>query len=228
MSNIKEEILYALKTQVFKRVWFKVFIGIVILIIAVLIYFVFIASPVKRGEIGNKEVWTDYEKVSTEFNEADFQGVESEKMESNSSLSSEEIETTINLFFFTANQMDQNMFTGAIAPEILETDFFQYDIGERFKKFDEAMKRLSRDGHLEKVKVVRSLPYLEKGVSRIVLDIHYHEIESPIRISILMKQVKETRMNVGEGETFNYSYIYSSVWDLIDDIESQVSGNATN
>lgn len=126
------------------------------------------------------------------------------------------------MFFFAANKSEQGIFTSSISHEILEKDFFKYSLQERFVKLDEAMQRISRNGKLSSVEVVRTLPYLKKGVSRIVLELFYNDLTEPIRVSVLMKTKKENAINTGEGETYDISYIDISIWELIDSIEGKV------
>ena len=224
MGDIKKEILHALKSQVFQRMWFKVFVVVVVLVLLFAIYRVVINPPIPKGEIGNEQVWENYEDVADIFNSLEFEGVEADKESVNelTFINSEDMATTINLFFVTANKGEQNLFTSTVSAEILEQDFFKYDLGERFTKIDEAMQRISRNGTLTNIEVVRSLPYLKKDVSRIVIDLNYQDLTEPIRVSILVKMIDVNKINSSEGETFEIPYIDSSIWELIEDIERQV------
>lgn len=217
--------MYALKSQIFQRMWFKVFIVFVILLLIVVLYLAFVNPPIKKGEIGNEQVWQDYEEVAVTFNNLEFEGVEFEDANGespDSNLNSEELETSINMFFFAANKSEQSIFTSSIAHEILEKDFFEYGLQERFAKIEEAMQRISRNSTLTSVEVIRTLPYLKKDVTRVVLDLSYSDLAEPIRVNVLMKTNKENAINTGSGETYDIPYIDVSIWELIDSIEGKV------
>ncbi|UZN01316.1 hypothetical protein OL548_34760 (plasmid) [Lysinibacillus sp. MHQ-1] len=83
------------------------------------------------------------------------------------------------------------------------------------------MSRLSRDGQLDKVEVVRSLWVLESNAVRVVLDIHYKDLSEPIRINLIVKMLEQYQFNASEGETIDLPYISSSVWDIIEMIEDK-------
>lgn len=203
----------AIKNQVLKKTWFIVLCVLLLFIIGWFVYRALLGTPVTIGEIGNEEVWEVYESVIQLEQGNDVVPLES--------LHSEQIDTALNLFFFMANEGNLNLFTSAIDSAQLEKDFDRFTLGERFTKYEEVMERISRNGTLTTLEVVRTVPHLSKNTRRIILDLYYKDLEKPIRVSVLITSYEQFDVNQTDGDTFDIPYISSSVWDLIEVIESE-------
>lgn len=211
-NEVTGEIWTAFKEQVLSKTWFKILLVVLLLFFAWLIYFLIGRSPVTIGEIGNENVWKSYGNV-IELEKGDTEVTIEE-------INSEQIDTVINMYFFMAKEGNKNLFTSAIDNERLVKDFEQFPLNERFNKYDEAMKRISRNGTISKIEVIRTIPHLQKNTDRIVLDLYYENLSEPIRVSVLVTSYEQYDINQTEGETYQIPYISSSVWDLIDTIEN--------
>lgn len=211
-NEITLQLWDALKNQVLKKTWFIVLCVVLLFLIGWFVYRAFSGTPVTIGEIGNEEVWKSYEDV--------IQLEQGEEVQPLESLASEQIDTVLNLFFFMANEGNLNLFTSAIDSAQLEKDFERFSFSERFTKYEEVMNRISRNGTLSKLEVIRTVPHLSKDTRRIILDLYYNDLENPIRVSVLVKSFEQYDINKTDGETFDIPYVSSSVWELIEVIES--------
>ncbi|HCG4536204.1 TPA: hypothetical protein NJY08_005058 [Salmonella enterica subsp. enterica serovar Typhi str. AG3] len=225
MSEIMKELKNALKKQVFQKMWFKILVVFLVVIVGFGVYKSFVSPDVKKGEIGNKSVWNDYETLISEFDDTSkkLDGIEasdvSESSENDSSFDSRKVESVINEMFITANIANRDLFAATFTSEQLNKDFFKYDISERFTKMEEAMSALSRQGQLDRVEVVRGIPLINNNSIRVVLDVYYTDLIDPIRFSVIVQYLEQNQFNDSEGETMDFPYIDSSVWDMIEEIE---------
>lgn len=223
LKEIKDALWQAIKDNIIKKNWFKVLVVILILIVGLLIYKAYFSPTIKKGEIGNESTWKDYDSLAKEFDSTSktLEGIESETENSIPGFDSRKMETVITEFFVTADMKNSDLFISAMNPEQVDKDFSQYQLKERLDKIDEAMSRISRNGQLDKVEVVRSLWVLESKAVRVVLDVHYKNLAEPVRINLIVKMLEQYQFNASEGETIELPYISSSVWDIIEMIENK-------
>lgn len=223
-NDVKEAIWLAIKDNVLKKTWFKIFAVLFVLGLGFGIFKVYLSPTVTKGEIGNKEVWDSYEDVDSDFHAKSktLDGIEVEVEKTESTVDSRDIETVIIEFFNTANTNNSDLFVSSLTPEQLDKDFSKYTtVSERFQKIDEAMNRISRNGQIEKIDVIRSLMVLEKGAVRVVIDVYYKDLAEPLRINLIVKMLEQYAFNASKGETMKFPYVSTSVWDVIKVIEGE-------
>lgn len=222
MREIKDQIWFAIRDNIIKKVWFKVTSILFILLMSIGVYKIYLTPEIKKGVIGNESVWEEFELQTLDFEEKSksLDGVE-EVENSVPSIDGSKIETVINQFFYTANTNNADLFISTIDPEQVDSDFKDLLLNERFEKIDESMNRISRNNQLEKLDVIRSLPVLESKAVRIVLDVYYSDLEKPIRINLIVKRVEQFHSHSEGNEEIDLPYISSSVWDIIEMIENR-------
>lgn len=222
MREIKDQIWFAIRDNIIKKVWFKVTSILFILLMSIGVYKIYLTPEIKKGVIGNESVWEEFELQTLDFEEKSksLDGVE-EVENSVPSIDGSKIETVINQFFYTANTNNADLFISTIDPEQVDSDFKDLLLNERFEKIDESMNRISRNNQLEKLDVIRSLPVLESKAVRIVLDVYYSDLEKPIRINLIVKRVEQFHSHSEGNEEIDLPYISSSVWDVIEMIENR-------
>lgn len=131
-------------------------------------------------------------------------------------------EETVEYFFAMAKVGDIQLFPSVFMSEVFQEDFFQYDFSEREKKLNEAMQRLSRNGTLERVEIIRDLWVLQKDSTRIVVDLYYKDLPEPKRINLMLKHIEQAPPNqTGNGMLLDVFFITTSVWEIIDHIEKE-------
>lgn len=131
-------------------------------------------------------------------------------------------EETVEYFFTMAKMEDEQLFPSVFMPETFQKDFFQYDFTEREEKLNEAMQRVSREGTLERVEIIRDLWVLQKDSTRIVVDIFYSDLPQPKRINLMLKHIEQAPPNqTGNGKLLDVFFITSSIWEIIDHIEKE-------
>ncbi|WP_447403089.1 hypothetical protein ACE1MS_22985 (plasmid) [Lysinibacillus sp. fkY74-1] len=223
MKEIKEAIWLSIKDNILSKVWFKVVLFFVVVIIGFVFYKAYFSPSINKGEIGNENTLIEYDSLASEFDKTSktLDGIEVEVEKSTSNFDSRKMETVITEFFSMANMNNADLFISSMNPEQIDADFSSNLLKERLEKIDEAMSRLSRDGQLDKVEVVRSIWVLESNAVRVVLDIHYKDLSEPIRINLIVKMLEQYQFNASEGETIDLPYISSSVWDIIEMIEDK-------
>ncbi len=212
------------KRYVWKNNWVRIGGILFLFVLGFVIYKTVISPDITIGEIGNKDVWSDYDNIVEQFSENEVDGVVVQTTTAPTadvSMDSTKIETTVNQFFSAARGNNSNIFTASMSAEHVESDFLKYPLNERFSKIDEAMNRITRNNKLTNVEIVRSIWMLESNTSRIVLDLHYDDLSEPIRVSLIVKFFEEYPFNVSEGDTVKIPYVHSSVWDLIKMIEGE-------
>lgn len=222
MREIKEAIWLAIKNNILKKTWFKVVSVLIFILVGFVLYKACFTPEITKGEIGNENIWVDFELQTSEFERKSktLDGVEEIK-NTVPNIDGSKIETVINQFFFTANTKNADLFISTLNPEQLNTDFTNLDLNEKFEKIDESMIRISRDGQIERIDVIRSLWVLESKAVRVVLDIYYKDLEKPIRINLIVKKLEQSHTHSNNHEELDLPYINSSVWDIIEMIEDK-------
>ncbi|MFY0520562.1 hypothetical protein ACOMCU_22435 [Lysinibacillus sp. UGB7] len=222
MREIKEAVWLAVRDNIIKKVWFKVLSALFIFIVGFGLYKAYFSPKITKGEIGNESIWNEFDKLSSEFERKSktLDGVEDVENPV-SSIDGSKLETVINEFFYTANKNNADLFISTIHPDQVNTDFASFHLKERFNKIDEAMSRISRNGQIEKVNVVRSLWVLESKAVRVVLDVYYKDLDNPIRMNLITKRVEQYHTHSNEEEEIDIPYVSSSVWDIIEMIEEK-------
>lgn len=222
MREIKEAIWLAISENIIKKTWFKVLSVLFVLVVGFVIYKAYFTPDITKGEIGNRTIWEDFELQAQEF-ERKSKTLDGVKEIENTvpAIDGSKIETVINYFFFYANASNEDLFISTINPELLNQDFPELSLQEKFRKIDESMNRISRNGQIDKIEVIRSLWVMESKAVRVVLDIYYKDLEKPVRINLIVKKVEQNH-NHSENEIENdLPYIHSSVWDIIEMIEDK-------
>lgn len=131
-------------------------------------------------------------------------------------------EETIEYFFTMAKLEDVQLFPSVFMPEVYQDDFFQFDFTERENEVKEAMKRITRDGTLEQVEIVRDLWVLQKDSTRLVVDLYYQNLSEPIRLNLMLKHIEQAPPNqTGNGTLLDVFFITTSVWEIIEHIEQE-------
>lgn len=222
MREIKEAIWLAIRDNIIKKTWFKVLSVLFVILVGFVIYKVYFTPDIKKGVIGNKTIWEDFELQAEEFESKSktLNGVE-EIENTVPSIDGSKVESVINYFFFTANSNNADLFVSTLNPELLNKDFPELNIQERFRKIDESMNRISRNGQIEKIEVIRSLWVMESKAVRAVLDIYYKDLKKPIRINLIVKKIEQLHNHSDNEKGNDLPYIHSSVWDIIELIEDK-------
>ncbi len=105
---------------------------------------------------------------------------------------------------------------------------FQKDIHENRSETNkeelirDIMKRITREGTLTDIHIIKSMMVFEKESLRVVADLNYQGQEQPVRVNIKLKQVElEHIEHSGEHNHVknDFYYVDSSIWDLINKIE---------
>jgi|GEM_PF-2205865 len=222
MREIKEAIWLAIRDNIIKKTWFKVLSVLFVILVGFVIYKVYFTPDIKKGVIGNKTIWEDFELQAEEFERKSktLNGVE-EIENTVPSIDGSKVESVINYFFFTSNSNNADLFVSTLNPELLNKDFPELNIQERFRKIDESMNRISRNGQIEKIEVIRSLWVMESKAVRAVLDIYYKDLKKPIRINLIVKKIEQSHNHSDNEKGNDLPYIHSSVWDIIELIEDK-------
>jgi len=222
MREIKEAIWLAIRENIIKKTWFKVLSVLIVFLVGFVIYKAYFTPEITKGEIGNKTIWEDFELQTEEFEKKSktFDGVK-EIENTVPTIDGSKIESVINYFFFTANTNNADLFISTLNPELLNKDFPELNLQEKFKKIDESMNRISRNGQIEKIEVIRSLWVMESKAVRVVLDIYYKDLKKPVRINLIVKKIEQSHNHSDNEKDNDLPYIHSSVWDIIELIEDK-------
>ncbi|MBX8945961.1 hypothetical protein [Lysinibacillus sp. K60] len=222
MREIKEAIWLAIRENIIKKTWFKVLSVLIVFLVGFVIYKAYFTPEITKGEIGNKTIWEDFELQTEEFEKKSktFDGVK-EIENTVPTIDGSKIESVINYFFFTANTNNADLFISTLNPELLNKDFPELDLQEKFEKIDESMNRISRNGQIEKIEVIRSLWVMESKAVRVVLDIYYKDLKKPVRINLIVKKIEQSHNHSDNEKDNDLPYIHSSVWDIIELIEDK-------
>ncbi|WDV09264.1 hypothetical protein [Lysinibacillus irui] len=222
MREIKEAIWLAIRENIIKKTWFKVLSVLLVLLVGFVIYKAYFTPEITKGEIGNKTIWKDFELQTEEF-EKKSKTLDGVKEIENTvpTIDGSKIESVINYFFFTANTNNADLFISTLNPELLNKDFPELNLQEKFRKIDESMNRISRNGQIEKIEVIRSLWVMESKAVRVVLDIYYKDLKKPVRINLIVKKIEQSHNHSDNEKENDLPYIHSSVWDIIELIEDK-------
>lgn len=224
MQEIKNAFWLAIKDKFIKKTWFKVVTVLLILIVGFCLYKAYFSPSITKGEIGNENVWNELDSFAANFKtkSKSLDGVE-EVENLDFAFDDSKLETVINTFFYTANTGNTDLFLSTINPEQIDADFSSFLLKERFNKIDDAMKRISRNGQLDKLNVVRSFWVLESKALRVVLDVYYKDLEKPIRMNMIIKKIEQehSHSNDKEIEEIDVPFVSSSIWDIIEMIEDK-------
>lgn len=176
--------------------------------------YLWITSP--KANVENIEpLWSNSTSDISAFKDGDISKLALTDEESYSS-----VEAAISLFFSYAQHRETDLFASAVNYEQFQSDFFQYDVTERHGKIEEALNRISRNGQLEGISVVKSGWALEPDTVRLVVDLKYKDLNEPVRISVLV--AGEDEYEAETDETTKVYYVVSSVWEVIRNIEGKV------
>lgn len=222
MREIKEAIWLAIRENIIKKTWFKVLSVLLVLLVGFVIYKAYFTPEITKGEIGNKTIWKDFELQTEEF-EKKSKTLDGVKEIENTvpTIDGSKIESVINYFFFTANTNNADLFISTLNPELLNKDFPELNLQEKFRKIDESMNRISRNRQIEKIEVIRSLWVMESKAVRVVLDIYYKDLKKPVRINLIVKKIEQSHNHSDNEKENDLPYIHSSVWDIIELIEDK-------
>lgn len=217
-DEVRKEIGRLLK----RNTWIKwVCFAIGILALAVCIKLIFFPS-IPKGDIGGKD--SDTWQQMAELNDGEITTVD---------FNISDLDSVINMFFMSANRMDIDMMTSVMTPEMIASDFSERtergELDEIFALYEEAMTRLSQNGTIEKIEIVGGNKMLG-GKQRVRLNLYYSELDTPANITLIVKmETDELSVSDYTGETENEElvkykqyYIDTSVWNMIDAIESEV------
>jgi len=217
-DEVRKEIGRLLK----RNTWIKwVCLAIGILALAVCIKVIFFPS-IPKGDIGGKD--SDTWQQMAELNDGEITTVD---------FNISDLDSVINMFFMSANRMDIDMMTSVMTPEMIASDFSERtergELDEIFALYEEAMTRLSQSGTIEKIEIVGGNKMLG-GKQRVRLNLYYSELDTPANITLIVKmETDELSVSDYTGETENEElvkykqyYIDTSVWNMIDAIESEV------
>lgn len=223
MKVIIQEFLVALKSSKLNNKWVKIAVALSTLIFIILIGKVLLFPSVEKGEVASSENMTA--SIELMHKVANGEDVEA-------SIDTENIETTIQLFFAGANEASLDLFASVLDPYQIQNDFIlKFEFSELENKYNEAMSRISRDGQIEAVDIVSSTRLIGMGKRRVVVDIHYYDLEKPVRASLIVESVEELEQHPHEEGTehshedlaeYKQPYITSSVWDFIRLIEEGI------
>lgn len=217
-DEIRKEIGRLLK----RNTWIKwVCLAIGILALAVCIKVIFFPS-IPKGDIGGKD--SDTWQQMAELNDGEITTVD---------FNISDLDSVINMFFMSANRMDIDMMTSVMTHEMIASDFSERtergELDEIFALYEEAMTRLSQNGTIEKIEIVGGNKMLG-GKQRVRLNLYYSELDTPANITLIVKmETDELSVSDYTGETENEElvkykqyYLDTSVWNMIDAIESEV------
>lgn len=217
-DEVRKEIGRLLK----RNTWIKwVCLAIGILALAVCIKVIFFPS-IPKGDIGGKD--SDTWQQMAELNDGEITTVD---------FNISDLDSVINMFFMSANRMDIDMMTSVMTPEMIASDFSERtergELDEIFALYEEAMIRLSQNGTIEKIEIIGGNKMLG-GKQRVRLNLYYSELDTPANITLIVKmETDELSVSDYTGETGNEEqvkfmqyYIDTSIWDMIDVIESEV------
>lgn len=217
-DEVRKEIGRLLK----RNTWIKwICLAIGILALAVCIKVIFFPS-IPKGDIGGKD--SDTWQQMAELNDGEITTVD---------FNISDLDSVINMFFMSANRMDIDMMTSVMTPEMIASDFSERtergELDEIFALYEEAMTRLSQNGTIEKIEIVGGNKMLG-GKQRVRLNLYYSELDTPANITLIVKmETDELSVSDYTGETENEElvkykqyYIDTSVWNMIDAIESEV------
>ncbi|OBW54653.1 hypothetical protein A9986_13565 [Solibacillus silvestris] len=217
-DEIRKEIGRLLK----RNTWIKwVCLAIGILALAVCIKVIFFPS-IPKGDIGGKD--SDTWQQMAELNDGEITTVD---------FNISDLDSVINMFFMSANRMDIDMMTSVMTPEMIASDFSERtergELDEIFALYEEAMTRLSQNRTIEKIEIVGGNKMLG-GKQRVRLNLYYSELDTPANITLIVKmETDELSVSDYTGETENEElvkykqyYLDTSVWNMIDAIESEV------
>ncbi len=222
MREIREALWLAIKDKIIKKTWFKVVSVLTILLVGFCLYKAYFSPSITKGEIGNENVWKELDSFASSFKSKSktFDGVE-EVDNSDYAFDDSKLETVINTFFYTANTGNTDLFLSTINPEQIDADFSSFQLIDRLNKIDDAMNRISRNGQIDKVDVIRSLWVLESKALRVVLDVYYKDLEKPVRMNMIIKKIEQEHSHSNDKEEKDIPFVSSSVWDIIEMIEDK-------
>lgn len=217
-----KEIYESLHKQLFSKIWFRVTCVSLILCLLLVFYLIWKTPNVEKGEIGEKERWENFQQELINFRDSESNELFEEHVHSSEDIS---IEQSIEHFFFVVKSGDTNMLGSTMDSEQFQKDFFQYDVIERMDKMVEAMQRITRNDQLDKIEVVRSLWQFQKDSTLIVVDLHYTDLEKPIRVNLKMttSEISDTHFEK-ESDSESVYFINTSIWELLRNIEGKVEG----
>lgn len=208
---MRDEFLNEIKKMLKSKKLLKYLIIIVTILFILFLYFL-ISTP--KTNIENiKPMW---ENSNADIN-AFKQGKESE-LTSDTNYSS--VEAAVTLFFYLAQEGEVDLFSSSMHYDQFQKDFFKYDVTERYSKIEEALNRISRDGKLENIEVVKNGWVFQPDTVRLVVDLFYEDRSEPVRVSVLV--AGEDEYEAETDEKVKVYYIISSVWEVIRNIEGKV------
>lgn len=129
-------------------------------------------------------------------------------------------EAAIEYLFSIALRNDVNDYPNAFTQEQISKDLFEQKEPDKEKLVQDILLRLTRDGTLTSVNVIKGMMVFEKSSIRIVCDLYYRDLDTPIRVNIKVKKEVMEHNEHDQSDSSEYFYIDSSVWDIIRKIEN--------
>ncbi|ADC52114.1 hypothetical protein BpOF4_20594 (plasmid) [Alkalihalophilus pseudofirmus OF4] len=129
-------------------------------------------------------------------------------------------ESAIEYLFSTANATHSDLFVEGLDPDVFIEALFQVRDPDKLAVTYDIMNRLSRDGTIEAVEVIRARRVLKRSQLRLVTEITY-EGHEPIRYGILVGEYKDTGENHGLGHS-SYYVVLTNPWEIISFIEKKL------
>lgn len=212
MRIIFSELWSSLKKSKLNNKWIKGITLVVLLLTIALGVKILLFPAVEKGEVANSlnEDWKEEARLIDKIKNG-------EEVDDNGEYS-DEIETTIKLFFVASNERSLDLFSTTIDGEIITRDFIlKYDTSDLMSKYNEAMDRISRNGRIESVEILGSTIMIGTSKRRVVVGIKYLDLDEPIRVGLEIDTFKSEEHH-GE-DAFSLPLISQSIWEIIEIIE---------
>lgn len=219
-----KEIYQSIQNQLFKKTWFRVTCVVLLLLLLLILYLIWKTPNVEKGEIAQEERWENFQEELIDFRDAKDTSSDGVIFEEHDHTMDEgtSIEEAIEYFFFAVKANDVDLFGSAVMPEMMQADYFQYDVIERIDKMSESMSRITRNNQLERIEIVRNLWQFQKNTTRVVVDLFYTDLTEPIRVNFVMTSVEYSDTHFeGEDEVEEVYLVNTSIWELIRNIEGK-------
>ncbi|KOP82381.1 hypothetical protein [Cytobacillus solani] len=202
----------------------KIIVTVIVILLVVTTYLIIkttVLSKVSKFEKSNVEL---IETGKKEKEAAMQDGKEPEKeLEEYLKEKYSKPESAVEYLFSIALQNDVNSYPGAFSQEQIQDDLFNRKEKDKEKLVQDILSRLTRDGKLTTVKVLKGMMVFEKDSIRVICDLFYEDRQSPVRVNIKVKKEKMEHLPHGDTDFHDiseYYYIDSSVWEIINKIEN--------
>ncbi|USK62185.1 hypothetical protein [Peribacillus asahii] len=126
-------------------------------------------------------------------------------------------EAAVDYLFGIAMLKNVDLFPDAFTVERFSEDVKAPELGSKVETVEDIMNRLTKNGTLTEVKVVKTKNTFEKMTVLFIVDLYYKDLAAPIRVQIKVKESGYT--GNGENDKEQHYYVDTSVWKILEKIE---------